>query len=342
MTLIYFSLPGSTVVQKYFANQHSKKTQMEVIATQKQGFIFAPFQSKLVDFYTDLEKINDNNIYQQFYFLELNHPLANEETSQKEFLLAVQKSLELIEQKKINKICLSRRFFIKKKNFKLMIFFEKLVRNYKSSFVYLISNEKLGTWIGASPELLLGYDDKKKKVSTVSLAGTKSLQEEKTYNNNWDDKNIQEQSFVTDYIISIFKKLHFQNIKISSINQFTQGLISHIKTDICATVEDSSKSIPLLLEHLHPTPAVCGYPKAASIEKIILLEKYPRSYYTGYLGPVNFCQKTDLFVNIRCMQSLITHHLLYAGVGIVKGSQPQKEWEETEMKLNILKSHLCK
>ena len=311
------------------------------MADRERGFVFAPFQAKLVDFYTDLEKMDDerNDIYQYFHFLELNNSSAAEANSRKEFFTGVQKSLELIDQQKINKICLSRRCFIEKKNFDLIDFFDKLVKNYKNSFVYLISSKKIGTWIGASPELLMSYDCQKKTISTVSLAGTKLLKEEKK-RHDWDDKNIQEHNFVTNYIIDIFKKLHFQNIKMTPIEQFVQGTISHIKTNIYATVSTSSKNIPLLLEHLHPTPAVCGYPRTASMEKIVLLEKHPRSYYAGYLGPVNFSQKTDLFVNIRCMQSLITHHLLYAGVGIVKGSEAKKEWEETEMKLNILRSYL--
>ena len=65
-------------------------------------------------------------------------------------------------------------------------------------------------------------------------------------------------------------------------------------------------------------------------------EGYDRQYYAGYLGPVNFNNQTNLFVNLRCMQLQDQTAILYAGAGITVDSDPHEEWIETEMKLNTL------
>ena len=51
---------------------------------------------------------------------------------------------------------------------------------------------------------------------------------------------------------------------------------------------------------------------------------------------MNFLTDTSLFVNLRCMQLVIKKAILYAGAGITEDSIPDKEWEETELKLNTL------
>jgi isochorismate synthase len=91
-----------------------------------------------------------------------------------------------------------------------------------------------------------------------------------------------------------------------------------------------------MLQLLHPTSAVCGQPLDKALEFIRKHENYKRQFYTGYLGPINFEDRTDLFVNLRCLQIMQEKLILYAGAGITQDSIPEKEWEETELKLNTL------
>ena len=65
-------------------------------------------------------------------------------------------------------------------------------------------------------------------------------------------------------------------------------------------------------------------------------EGYDREYYCGYLGPVNFKHESNLFVNLRCMQVQKNEAWCYAGAGITADSEPEQEWQETEMKMNTL------
>ena len=65
-------------------------------------------------------------------------------------------------------------------------------------------------------------------------------------------------------------------------------------------------------------------------------EGYDREFYSGYLGPVNVGNKTHLFVNLRCMKIQNNVATLYAGGGITEDSEPEKEWQETEMKCQTM------
>jgi isochorismate synthase len=95
----------------------------------------------------------------------------------------------------------------------------------------------------------------------------------------------------------------------------------------------------VMLDLLHPTPAVCGMPKEAAESIIEKIEEYDREFYSGYLGPVNIDNNSHLFVNIRTMKIENQQVYAFAGGGITEDSDPEKEWNETEIKLQtILKS----
>jgi isochorismate synthase len=95
-----------------------------------------------------------------------------------------------------------------------------------------------------------------------------------------------------------------------------------------------------MLRLLHPTSAVCGMELGPAREFLRQHEGYDRSFYTGYLGPVNVEDNTDIYVNLRCMQLRDGHALMYAGAGVTADSVPEQEWEETEMKIDTLTTSL--
>ena len=89
---------------------------------------------------------------------------------------------------------------------------------------------------------------------------------------------------------------------------------------------------------MHPTPAVCGLPKNKALEFLLKNEIHNREFYSGFLGPVNIGKSSALFVNLRCMQLKDKEAVIYVGCGITADSQPEKEWEETQLKSQILLS----
>jgi isochorismate synthase len=74
-------------------------------------------------------------------------------------------------------------------------------------------------------------------------------------------------------------------------------------------------------------------PKVEALDFILANEKHDRGYYTGFLGPINIEGKSQVFVNLRCLQLFDSQFVLYSGAGITASSVAEKEWDETDNKM---------
>ena len=110
----------------------------------------------------------------------------------------------------------------------------------------------------------------------------------------------------------------------------------HLGTRIHATLKDPKTSAVELLAQLHPTPAVCGTPRLAALQRIRELEPVPRGFYAGAVGWLDAQGDGDWYVAIRCARLQGTQLRLYAGAGIVAQSQPDAEVAETAAKFAAL------
>lgn len=206
--------------------------------------------------------------------------------------------------------------------------FHNLAENYNDAFVYWVYLPSEGiVWMGATPELLL--KEAKDDFQTVSLAGTKMSHEK------WGEKEKEEQQIVTKYIEN---ELHDFEVKVSETKTLKHGDIEHLINYI--TIKKSKNSLPKLLKRLHPTPAVCGFPKDKAFRAINTVEKHSREYYCGVVGVLNM-EQTALFVNLRCMKIAQTQLQLYVGGGLTVASSMEKEWQETERKADTLRKTFC-
>ncbi len=218
--------------------------------------------------------------------------------------------------------------------------FEKLRTKYPQAFVSLVSVPGVGTWLGATPEVLAevtadGY------FRTVALAATQPATAAATPRTAiWRQKEIEEQALVARYIVSCFKQLRLREYHETGPRTVVAGQLLHLRTDF----EVDLKTVPFpnlgtdMLRLLHPTSAVGGMPKAAALEFLRRHEGYDRAYYSGFLGPVNVTAPgvARLFVNLRCLQVRAHEAVLYAGTGLTADSDPEREWQETEMKLQTV------
>jgi isochorismate synthase len=113
----------------------------------------------------------------------------------------------------------------------------------------------------------------------------------------------------------------------------------HLRSDFNFVLEDTRR-IGELIRALHPTPAVCGLPKQQTFDFIRRNESQSRRYYSGFSGPFNPEVDTHLFVSLRCMQILDDCYCLYTAGGLLRDSEEDQEWEETEAKLETMRSLL--
>ena len=91
---------------------------------------------------------------------------------------------------------------------------------------------------------------------------------------------------------------------------------------------------------LHPTPAVGGTPRAAAVAHLQELEPFDRGLYAGALGWVNHRGDGEFLVGIRSALMHGDSARLYAGAGVVEGSEPERELAETELKMRALREAL--
>ena len=235
----------------------------------------------------------------------------------------------------MGKVVLSRSAHRSMNRVNILDTLESLLFSYPNAFVYLWYHPRVGMWMGASPELFVRI--RGENFSTMSLAGTQKVGLK--LDPTWGQKEKEEQQMVTDYIVKVLKKHQLLRINIEPTETLKIGELIHLKNTISATVH-SEMAVDKLLLDLHPTPAVCGIDKQRAKEFIVQNECYDREFYTGFFGEVNMGQGTDLFVNLRCMQLTEKEIILYAGAGITLASDPIKEWEETQNKLDVLKTKI--
>ena len=248
------------------------------------------------------------------------------------------KSIAAIREGKFEKLVISRKEGVTHGGEAIDIF-KSLLAAYPTAFRYCFYHPDSGLWMGATPEQLLKVENT--TLHTVALAGTQ------LYNNGeevvWEDKERQEQEFVTDYIVGSLR-YHSDNIVATAPYTHRAGNIVHIKTDI--TAEIGTTGLKDIVRALHPTPAVCGLPKEEAMAFLLENEGYDREYYSGFLGEVSIDivtgqPKTDLFVNLRCMKVEDDMAHLYIGCGITKDSDPEKEFIETVNKSMTMRSVLA-
>ncbi len=216
--------------------------------------------------------------------------------------------------------------------------FMALTERYPAAMISLFSSPLTGTWIGATPEMIV-HVDANQRFHTAAVAGTQPyLPGTDLGTITWTQKEIEEQALVERYIISCFKKIRLREFDEHGPKTVVAGNVVHLKTafevDMAATRYPQLGSVMLKL--LHPTSAVCGMPMETSLQFLKLHEGYSRQYYCGFLGPVHMGGESHLFVNLRCMQVGHRTALLYAGGGVLSDSDPTKEWQETELKMNTL------
>lgn len=198
---------------------------------------------------------------------------------------------------------------------------------YPRMFIALFYTPPSGLWLTATPELLLERDSQ--AWHTVALAGTIRYEEGETP--RWSDKNIGEQRIVADYVARLLHE-YSDEVEQSEPQTVRAGHLIHLRTDFHFTLSDPS-SVNSLVRALHPTPAVCGLPKDEALRLISNEEPFDRRYYSGYAGPWQLQTGSHLFIALRCMTREYGGWRLFAGGGIVPGSEEESEWQETEDKL---------
>ncbi len=253
----------------------------------------------------------------------------------------VTEALRNIEEKRIDKVVLSRKVeMYMSEELHLDYVIKQFRTNYPECYLFIFHRGK-SSFFGATPEKLAKFSNGRIEIDALAGSAARgndpaedALLESTLLN---DAKNLNEHNIVIDYIKESISGITV-NLKLEkhcAIKKLAN--IQHIWSKITAEI-DSTSSMFGLLKELFPTPAVCGLPRDTALHLIKKSEGYKRGLYSGIIGWFNLDNEAEFAVALRSALTTGNKLTAYAGGGIVLDSDPDSEYKETELKLKTILS----
>jgi menaquinone-specific isochorismate synthase len=220
---------------------------------------------------------------------------------------------------------------------------KRLEIEYPSTWLFLVDG-----LVGATPELLVRLS--KSLVTSRVLAGTIR----KTGDEDRDltlaaslaksSKDLEEHEYAVRSVADALAPFCSSTNVPDSPFVLHLSNVMHLATDVTGVLNDSAKPTDIftLISELHPSAAVCGTPTKKASELITELEQMNRGRYAGPVGWIDIHGDGEIAIALRCGQ--ISQNQLkiqiYAGCGVVAGSDPEKEFAESQAKLMPMRTAL--
>lgn len=301
--------------------------------------IFFRPQIEIIIDYEKKELILNGISESTFYEILKNNSLAtpqpkiqsrNDYPSKQDWFSLIDLALDKIHSSQLEKVVLARRTSLAcESSISSYNILSKLRKKQKNTTVFLMQMQEGTSFLGSTPEKL--YTRVRDEIQTEALAGTipkhgcgKLLLSQA--------KERSEVCYVENFIEKSLKMISSRIEKEDDFSLLETPHLYHLYKKISCTC--SSINLDQLLIHtLHPTPAVGGLPSDKALEFIRQFEHFSRGYYASCIGYLSK-ERSDLSVAIRSMLIEKNSAHLFAGAGIVNGSDPQKEWDELENKIS--------
>jgi menaquinone-specific isochorismate synthase len=251
----------------------------------------------------------------------------------------VQAALAEIEGASLEKVVLSRRArFVGQRRFDVRRLVTALTYLFPSCQIVELRRGGV-SFLAATPERLLQVRDKALKVDAIAGTVRREANAERdaalAMALRRSDKNRREHGLVVDAIRSILEP-HCERLEIPEEPDILKlNNVQHLWSPVCAELREPTDAFRLA-ELLHPTPATNGQPRAAASAWLERQESIERGWYTGAAGYVERNLAGELWVLLRVARIAGETAELFAGAGIVAGSNPASEWKETEDKLSAM------
>jgi salicylate biosynthesis isochorismate synthase/menaquinone-specific isochorismate synthase len=194
-------------------------------------------------------------------------------------------------------------------------------------------------FVAASPELLVRREGL--RASTVALAGSTRRSADPAVDDHLGEQLLQsekdrEEQAIVARRIALSLRPHAVWVTAPEEPAIVKvANIQHLATPIRAQLTQPRSAVELA-GLLHPTPAVGGEPHAVATPQIPALEGFDRGWYAGPVGWTDANEDGEFCVALRCALLRGREARLYAGVGVVRDSDPAAELAETEVKLGAL------
>ncbi|MEK6752271.1 MAG: isochorismate synthase [Chloroflexota bacterium] len=266
--------------------------------------------------------------------------ITTNETSRVIWQNTIRDSVEMIRRGELKKVVMARPVQVHgNRPMDVPALLESLGESCPSCFRFLFEFTPGTAFAGATPERLVSVSSA--KFTTAAIAGSVRRgdfpAEDEALGQQLikSQKDQSEHSFVKDEIYARLKSL-VASLQVDVAPRLLRlPNIQHLWTHITGTLHPN-QSILDLAAALHPTPAVGGVPAEAALQLIHQLEGFERGWYAAPVGWVDANGNGDFVVAIRSGLFHDNTATLFGGAGIVADSDPDKEWEETGLKIHFL------
>lgn len=255
------------------------------------------------------------------------------------WLEAVAAAVDRIEDGEVDKVVLARDVGVwAEEPFDVRVLARRLHRRFPGCATFAIDG-----FVGASPELFVERTGR--HLTSTSLAGTAARSEDPVEDERLgkellaSDKDQLEHALLVDEVASAFRDRGMEPAHGSTPHLLRLDNVQHLATRFVAELSEDDPATALeLADWLHPTPAVGGVPTERALELIDELEGLDRGRYAGPVGWVDADGDGQWAIALRCAEVQGARARLFAGGGIVAGSLPEAELEETRIKLRAMRS----
>jgi menaquinone-specific isochorismate synthase len=202
----------------------------------------------------------------------------------------------------------------------------------------------VGSYVGASPELLVRRRGRvvvsRPLAGTVAQGGRADDDRRLVAAMAASAKEQAEHAMVVREVRTVLDELCDEVSASARPDVVRLSTVAHLATTVTGRLREPAMSALAVAARLHPTPAVAGVPRAAALAAIAELEPFDRGIYAGPVGWVDARGDGDWAVALRGATLDGRRGRLVAGAGIVAGSDPEAEWNETEAKLGAMRAAL--
>lgn len=255
------------------------------------------------------------------------------------FKSTVRSALDSIAMDELSKIVIAHAIDIySDQPFNVIDSLNNLRERHPDCYIFAIGNNQGQNFIGASPERLVSIQNR--QLVTDALAGSAPRGKSNSEDVQWANillknrKEKREHQAVSDFILERLKDMGLKPYQLP-LQLLQLSNIQHLWTPIYAHLPKGIDPLDIVAQ-LHPTPAVAGVPNKIVCEKIRHYEKFDRALYAAPLGWIDRRENCEFIVGIRSALIEKNRARLYAGAGIVSGSNPDKEFVEIQLKLQSL------
>ncbi len=254
-----------------------------------------------------------------------------------QWLESVAAAVDLIEAGKMEKVVLARDYALWSKSpFDPVRLLAHLESRFPDCYIFRVAG-----LVGASPELLVRRVDL--TVTSHTLAGSAPRSDEPAEDERLgkellaSDKDLREHASAASSVGAVLREICETLEREAEPSLMRLANVQHLGTRFEGRLREPLSALNVA-GRLHPTAAVGGTPTAVAVEMIRQLEQMDRGRYAGPVGWMDSRGDGEFAIALRCAELSGARARLFAGAGIVAGSLPEAELEETRIKLLAMQS----